>query len=93
MTAADPDLIVPSRDGARIAAFRSGLAIGPPLLLIHGASADHTTLVAAVFAAVSFTAIAADAPKADAPKAESKKTDKPAKKAKAKKSKKAAAKK
>lgn len=41
--AATPDLVVPSRDGAPIAAFRSGRADGPPLLLVHGASADHTT--------------------------------------------------
>lgn len=32
-----------SPDGTRIAWFRSGLAGGPPLLLIHGATADHTT--------------------------------------------------
>lgn len=43
MTATEPDLVVTSPDGARIAAFRSGRAAGPPLLLIHGASADHTT--------------------------------------------------
>lgn len=43
MTGVTPDLVVTSTDGARIAAFRSGRADGPPLLLIHGASADHTT--------------------------------------------------
>lgn len=43
VTAGEPDLFVTSRDGARIAAFRSGRAAGLPLLLIHGASADHTT--------------------------------------------------
>lgn len=43
MTPAEPDLVVTSADGARIAAFRSGRAVRPPLLLIHGASADHTT--------------------------------------------------
>lgn len=30
-------------DGTRIAAFRSGTPGGPPLVLVHGASADHTT--------------------------------------------------
>lgn len=43
MTAAQPDLVVASRDGTRIAAFRSGDPDARPLLLIHGASADHTT--------------------------------------------------
>src|SRR5688572_24264216 len=32
---------VSSRDGTRIAVWRSGH--GPPLLLVHGATADHTT--------------------------------------------------
>jgi pimeloyl-ACP methyl ester carboxylesterase len=32
---------VTSRDGSRIAFWRSGT--GPPLLLVHGATADHTT--------------------------------------------------
>ena len=32
---------VPSRDGVEIAVFRAG--DGPPLVLIHGATADHTT--------------------------------------------------
>ncbi|MEX2183540.1 MAG: alpha/beta hydrolase [Chloroflexota bacterium] len=38
-----PDLIIPSRDGTPIAVFRSGAADAPPLILVHGASADHTT--------------------------------------------------
>jgi len=38
-----PDLVVPSRDGARIAAFRSAAADGPALVLVHGTTADHTT--------------------------------------------------
>jgi pimeloyl-ACP methyl ester carboxylesterase/ribosomal protein S18 acetylase RimI-like enzyme len=37
------DLMVASADGTRIAAFWSGTADGPPLLLVHGAAADHTT--------------------------------------------------
>ncbi len=37
------DLVVPSADGTPIAAFRSGTPDGPPLLLVHGAAADHTT--------------------------------------------------
>jgi pimeloyl-ACP methyl ester carboxylesterase len=32
---------VTSRDGTRIAFWRTG--VGPPLLLVHGATADHTT--------------------------------------------------
>ena len=38
-----PDLVVPSADGTPIAAFRTGRPGAPPLLLVHGASADHTT--------------------------------------------------
>lgn len=38
-----PDLVVPSPDGTPIAAFRSGRPDGPPLVLVHGAAADHTT--------------------------------------------------
>jgi pimeloyl-ACP methyl ester carboxylesterase len=34
-------LTVASRDGTRIAFWRSG--VGPPLLLVHGATADHST--------------------------------------------------
>ena len=36
-----PSSVARSRDGTRIAVFSSGE--GPPLLLVHGASADHTT--------------------------------------------------
>lgn len=36
-----PSRVVPSADGAPIAVFTSG--IGPPLVLVHGAAADHTT--------------------------------------------------
>jgi pimeloyl-ACP methyl ester carboxylesterase len=39
----EPDLVVPSRDGTRIVAFRSGASAGPPLVLVHGSTADHTT--------------------------------------------------
>lgn len=38
-----PDLVVASRDGTPIAAVRYGLPDGSPLLLVHGAGADHTT--------------------------------------------------
>lgn len=41
--ASEPDLVVASADGTPVAAFRSGRPDGPPLLLVHGASADHTT--------------------------------------------------
>lgn len=34
---------VGSRDGTAIAVFRSGPPDGPPLLLVHGTAADHTT--------------------------------------------------
>jgi pimeloyl-ACP methyl ester carboxylesterase len=37
----DPPRHVVSRDGTRIAVFSSGE--GPPLILVHGATADHTT--------------------------------------------------
>ena len=37
----DPDRIVISRDGTPIAVFSGGT--GPPLILVHGAAADHTT--------------------------------------------------
>ncbi len=36
-------LVVPSSDGTPLAVYRSGSANGPPLLLVHGAAADHTT--------------------------------------------------
>ncbi|HEY4633757.1 MAG TPA: alpha/beta fold hydrolase, partial [Candidatus Limnocylindrales bacterium] len=38
-----PDLIAVSADGTPIAAFRSGDPGGPPLVLVHGSAADHTT--------------------------------------------------
>jgi pimeloyl-ACP methyl ester carboxylesterase/GNAT superfamily N-acetyltransferase len=38
-----PDLVTASADGTPIAAFRSGDPGGPPLVLVHGAAADHTT--------------------------------------------------
>ena len=41
MTAAPPSLVVASPDGTSIAVFTSG--VGPPLVLVHGATADHTT--------------------------------------------------
>jgi pimeloyl-ACP methyl ester carboxylesterase len=34
---------VASPDGASIAVFRSGMPTAPPLILVHGAAADHTT--------------------------------------------------
>lgn len=37
----EPDRWVIASDGVRIAVFRSGK--GPPLVLVHGATADHTT--------------------------------------------------
>lgn len=37
------DLVVTSGDGTPIASFRSGTRKGPPILLVHGAAADHTT--------------------------------------------------
>ena len=37
----EPDLVVPSADGVPIAAFTAG--DGDPLVLVHGATADHTT--------------------------------------------------
>ena len=38
-----PDRIVPSLDGTPIAVFASGAPDGPPLLLVHGTTADHST--------------------------------------------------
>jgi pimeloyl-ACP methyl ester carboxylesterase len=37
----DPSRHITSADGTQIAVFSSG--VGPPLLLVHGATADHTT--------------------------------------------------
>jgi pimeloyl-ACP methyl ester carboxylesterase len=37
----EPDRRIAAPDGVRIAVFRSG--DGPPLVLVHGATADHTT--------------------------------------------------
>jgi pimeloyl-ACP methyl ester carboxylesterase/GNAT superfamily N-acetyltransferase len=37
------DRVVQSTDGTAIAVVRSGAAAGPPLILVHGAAADHTT--------------------------------------------------
>ncbi len=37
------DRFVPAPDGTTIAVFRSGTPDGPPLVLVHGAAADHTT--------------------------------------------------
>ena len=39
----EPARLIPSTDGTPIAVFRSGTPSGPPLLLIHGTTADHTT--------------------------------------------------
>ena len=36
-------LVVASPDGTRIVAFRSGTPKGPPLVLVHGTTADHST--------------------------------------------------
>ena len=41
MRGAPPERVVTSRDGTPIAVFSSG--DGPPVILVHGASADHTT--------------------------------------------------
>jgi pimeloyl-ACP methyl ester carboxylesterase len=42
---AGPELVVAAPDGTSIAVFSSGRSPGeaPPILLVHGASADHTT--------------------------------------------------
>jgi pimeloyl-ACP methyl ester carboxylesterase len=40
-TTTEPTRVVASADGTPIAVFSSG--VGPPLVLVHGASADHTT--------------------------------------------------
>jgi pimeloyl-ACP methyl ester carboxylesterase len=39
----DPPTEIRAPDGTRIAVFRSGAAAGPPLILVHGTTADHTT--------------------------------------------------
>ena len=39
----EPARLVPSADGTPIAVFRSGTPDGPPILLLHGTTADHTT--------------------------------------------------
>jgi pimeloyl-ACP methyl ester carboxylesterase len=38
-----PNLVIASPDGTRIVAFRGGMLDGPPVVLIHGTTADHTT--------------------------------------------------
>jgi pimeloyl-ACP methyl ester carboxylesterase len=38
---AEPDLVIASRDGTPIGVFTSGH--GPPLILVHGTTGDHTT--------------------------------------------------
>ncbi|HEY7133323.1 MAG TPA: alpha/beta fold hydrolase [Candidatus Limnocylindrales bacterium] len=43
MTEAQPDLVVRSPDGVGIAVFASGEPRRPPIVLVHGATADHTT--------------------------------------------------
>ncbi len=60
MASADaPQLVVLSRDGTPIAVFSRGA--GPPLILVHGASADHTTFrVVAPLLAERFTVHAID---------------------------------
>ncbi|MEK6719847.1 MAG: alpha/beta hydrolase [Chloroflexota bacterium] len=42
-TAGQPPRFVHSPDGTPIALFESGPADGPPLILVHGATSDHTT--------------------------------------------------
>ena len=54
-----PSTVVTSRDGTPIAIFSSGT--GPPLVLVHGATADHTTFrVVGPMLAASFTVHAID---------------------------------
>ena len=38
-----PDRLIPSPDGVPIAVFLSGPSTGRPVVLVHGATADHTT--------------------------------------------------
>ena len=55
----EPSRSVPSADGTSIAVFRSGT--GPPLVLVHGAAADHTTFrVVGPLLGASFTVHAID---------------------------------
>jgi pimeloyl-ACP methyl ester carboxylesterase len=57
----DPDCIIPSRDGTPIAGFRTAADGGPPLLLVHGTSGDHTTFrVLGPMLAATWTIIAID---------------------------------
>ena len=59
MTPTIPSAFVRSRDGTRIAVFRSGN--GPPLVLVHGATADHTAFrVVGPMLSESFTVAAID---------------------------------
>ena len=59
MTGGAPSRVVESRDGTPIAVFSSGT--GPPLLVVHGATADHTTFrVVGPLLATSFTVHAID---------------------------------
>ena len=59
MTLTEPSRVVASRDGTPIAVFTTG--DGPPLVLVHGASADHTTFrVVGPLLAERFTAHAID---------------------------------
>ena len=54
-----PSRVVRSADGTEIAVFTSG--VGPPLILVHGAAADHTTFrVVGPLLAGSFTLHAID---------------------------------
>lgn len=42
-TAVTPSRVVTAPDGAAIAVFERGSGTGPPVVLVHGATADHTT--------------------------------------------------
>lgn len=56
-----PDLVIPSADGTPIAVVRLGVSDGPPLLLVHGAAADHTTFrVIGPMLAAQFDVLAMD---------------------------------
>ncbi len=55
----EPSALLSSRDGTRIAVFRSG--DGSPLVLVHGATADHTAFrVVGPMLGASFTVYAID---------------------------------